>query len=88
MRTGSVSALGFPGPDRFSAKTRKRYFFLVGSPFTLQPRHLVQVPALILTLHGSTCETVRTSYLKVVSLIGSLLHLIHLSLSGSNFSTQ
>ncbi len=27
-------------------------------------------------------------YLKVVSLMGSLLHLIHLSLSGSNFSTQ
>lgn len=27
-------------------------------------------------------------YLKVVSLTGNLLHRIHLSLSGSNFSTQ
>jgi len=27
-------------------------------------------------------------HLKVVSLMGSLLHLIHLSLSGSNFSIQ
>lgn len=37
MRTGSVSELAFPGPARFSARTRKRYFFFVGSPFTLQP---------------------------------------------------
>lgn len=37
MRMGSVSSLGFPGPARFSAKTLKRYFFLVGSPFTLSP---------------------------------------------------
>lgn len=38
--------------------------------------------------HGKRSKTGWASHLKVVSLMGSLLHLIHLSLSGSNFSTQ
>ena len=42
-----------------------------------------------MTCHHYSCNlTVVIIYLKVVSLMGSLLHLIHLSLSGSNFSIQ
>lgn len=103
MRTGSVSTLGFPGPARFSASTRKRYFFLVGSPFTLQPhesrvrKNILHIfftykylsPRWLMNFHHYSCNfTAVIIYLKVVSLMGSLLHLIHLSLSGSNFSTQ
>lgn len=97
MRTGSVSTLGFPGPARFSARTRKLYFFLVGSPFTLQPhesrvrKNMVRIffTYKYLSPHWRSCNfTAVIIYLKVVSLMGSLLHLIHLSLSGSNFSTQ
>lgn len=97
MRTGSVSVLGFPGPARFSAKTRKRYFFLVGSPFTLQPHEsrvgkmfsfFFNMPFILMANEFLSLFPSVTFYLKVVSLMGSLLHLIHLSLSGSNFSTQ
>lgn len=46
-------------------------------------------PHWLMTFHHYTCNlTAEVFYLKVVSLVGSLLHLIHLSLSGSNFSTQ
>lgn len=91
MRTGSVSVLGFPGPARFSARTRKLYFFLVGSPFTLKPhKNMVKkniIHSLCINMYNHHSYNL-IIYLKVVSLIGSLLHLIHLSLSGSNFSTQ
>lgn len=35
-KIGSVSLLGFPGPARFSAKTRNLYFFLFVRPLTLE----------------------------------------------------
>lgn len=35
-KIGSVSRLGFPGPARFSAKTRNLYFFLFVRPLTLE----------------------------------------------------
>lgn len=88
MRTGSVSTLGFPDPARFSAKTRKLYFFLVGSPFTLKHEGRVRKTLRVSPSHTNTFHLAVAVYLKVVSLMGSLLHLIHLSLSGSNFSIQ
>lgn len=93
IKIWSVSLLGLPGPARFSAKTRNLYFFLVGRPFTLQAnvyfRHIkIQTNKFMTHNNGILGWIDIHTYLKFVSLIGSLLHLIHLSWSGSYLSTQ